>query len=855
MPALNDAPAWWAGALTDDFTLKLAVGLAFGMAALIVALRAWWRLHQHQRPRPHTLVRGEQGTATVEFVLVFPIVLSLVLILLQTTLVMAGNLFVHYAAFAATRSAITYIPADKPNGLGEPRNVIVPSPGTPKYEAIRRAAVFAVLPVCGELTQEQFNNAEPDVVDTAGFVAGLNDFYEANGQAPPKWIQTKAAGRLRYAYAHLHTTVTLLQAEVNGDDVTFQPLSENQTHVFGPRDPITVEVHHRLNLSIPYARAIFADAHHKYRSGAMMMVTAHYTLTNEGVDPAFPLEPKLPRRDRWQRHAAVAMNCNRETFRLGIGRVCRNKKSHRPDYGRSSHRRGVVLIITLLALVFLASLVFYVFNLGHATQSRIETQNAADAAANAGAGWVARSMNTVAMNNVAMTRQLAMVNALDSLPKSVAFTLEDQQAMLEATRGQLARGTGPELQVRDDLKMIEQELTGQVQMLEEVDDLFNDSSFDMRAITYYNAPGGERGQLWQAMIALDELNQATVEVMGPIAQTAAVRAAEVNLYQAKQSDDQAQSRDDALSGTGMLVPGLPQIAWKRGSFQDFEPPLLRGMTRQAEDTAFTDDWLKYRGPFDTVFGWHYVPPKYGKAPPNYPRIQDFGSSWSNGGQRSAPIIGHQPYYLTYGMNSWIITHFDWLNFIPNGAINANPLGSEGPLHHSGFHRHFRRLANIKLKYLTGDLVTEQVIDPRWITSYTDAQRIKQAEEPKIQEYRFIELRDVQIMTPDGSQPMQLESWSINIRPDIKPPGLAKMQDYMWRDVQIENIPNRDLDGDGVKEQLLLRRVHYYIFGGANVGTKVDVGNPYNAANPKELPAPIDFDHDVMCPDDQRDGSI
>ena len=53
-----------------------------------------------------------QGTATIEFALVMPIMLFLILLLAQTTFVMAGNLFVHYAAFAATRSAIVYIPAD-----------------------------------------------------------------------------------------------------------------------------------------------------------------------------------------------------------------------------------------------------------------------------------------------------------------------------------------------------------------------------------------------------------------------------------------------------------------------------------------------------------------------------------------------------------------------------------------------------------------------------------------------------------------------------------------------------------------------------------------------------------------------
>ena len=54
------------------------------------------------------------------------------------------------------------------------------------------------------------------------------------------------------------------------------------------------------------------------------------------------------------------------------------------------HSGGVVMVITLLAIILIASLLFYVFNVGTSVQSRVVTQHAADSAAIGGASQVAR---------------------------------------------------------------------------------------------------------------------------------------------------------------------------------------------------------------------------------------------------------------------------------------------------------------------------------------------------------------------------------------------------------------------------------------------------------------------------------
>lgn len=240
-------------------------------------------------PPTHGLFRAlcnESGTATVEFCMVFPIVLILILILVQSTLLMVGNQFVHYAAFAATRSAIVYIPADF-SGDGEPRNTITPMEGSSKYDAIRASAYFAVMPVCGR----QDDSDEP--LRTDEFVAGLRDHFTSYGKDTPRWVETLAADRLRYAAEN--TVVEVMETVVTGGDVDIYPITSGESYTFGPREAVTVRIEHRLNLSVPYVRGIFADGELPGGRGKYALVTAHYTLTNEGVDPDLPEKPTLKR--------------------------------------------------------------------------------------------------------------------------------------------------------------------------------------------------------------------------------------------------------------------------------------------------------------------------------------------------------------------------------------------------------------------------------------------------------------------------------------------------------------------------------------------------------------------------------
>lgn len=277
-----------ATALSSRLAL-LCLGIGMGCLLLLaLSLRTIHRLRDGGSPlaRLRTLAGDADGVATIEFTLVFPVLLFLMMILTQTTLLMGGNLFVHYSAFAAARTAIVQIPE---NYLSDAPNIYTHTEGGEKHDAIARSAIFAVLPVSGRMEQDSSMVVPDDVV------TGLTDYYAAYGDGQPNWIDTLVADRLRYAAAN--TTVSVALPEVQPDDtVQYLPLGVGQTHTFAARDAVTVQVAHRFNLSTPWVnRVLFADGQQDAANGYYRDIWAEYTLTLEGIRDDMPPQPSLPR--------------------------------------------------------------------------------------------------------------------------------------------------------------------------------------------------------------------------------------------------------------------------------------------------------------------------------------------------------------------------------------------------------------------------------------------------------------------------------------------------------------------------------------------------------------------------------
>jgi Flp pilus assembly pilin Flp len=230
------------------------------------------------------LHRDESAVATVEFALVFPVLLAFSLILAQTSMLMAGNLYVHYAANAAARSASLQVPRRLVSIGGEPSNYVVHATDWPKHEAITHAAIVAVVPAAGRLDAPA---TRYDSVPEA-----LTEYFARSDREAPAWIESSVAQKFRYAAKH--TRVELARVL---DDGEMDPVREGATVRFGPREPIGVRVHHRLHLGVPYASFFFHDGTHATANGetAYAEVIGRAVAINRGVNDALPQEPRIPR--------------------------------------------------------------------------------------------------------------------------------------------------------------------------------------------------------------------------------------------------------------------------------------------------------------------------------------------------------------------------------------------------------------------------------------------------------------------------------------------------------------------------------------------------------------------------------
>lgn len=269
---------WFGRFLRSRTTLAAGAAAMASLLALCLLAGAMWRLGRAGRSR-----RGEgrqAGTAAIEFALVFPFALMIVLIMIQSMLLMVGNLAVHYAAFAAARAAVVRVPENV--SYDEPRNVVCHPLDSAKYHRIRCAAVYALMPVAA---------GKPGAggTSTAGGAAtiadGLGRFFELSGSNVPRWIETMLAAKVTYAWDYT-------DVELFGPDDGL---------VYGDHEDLRVRVRHTLYLPVPYANRIFGSELPAGAGDYGTTVEATYALTNCGVVDEIDQErfPRTVGRDEW----------------------------------------------------------------------------------------------------------------------------------------------------------------------------------------------------------------------------------------------------------------------------------------------------------------------------------------------------------------------------------------------------------------------------------------------------------------------------------------------------------------------------------------------------------------------------
>jgi len=158
------------------------------------------------------LRKDENGQAMVEFVVVFPVVFLLCLVIMQTFLLLSARQVVNYAAYCAARSAIVFFP--------EGGNAAA------KKKAKRAAiiACWSISPMKGFGSAETFIKPIEDMVEDA---TGIN-FELAR----------------RYNMARSNVSVNLKPAKLNAKT---------------PHQDVTAEVTYHYVMGIPIVNRIFYE--------------------------------------------------------------------------------------------------------------------------------------------------------------------------------------------------------------------------------------------------------------------------------------------------------------------------------------------------------------------------------------------------------------------------------------------------------------------------------------------------------------------------------------------------------------------------------------------------------------------
>ncbi len=536
---------------------------------------------------------------------------------------------------------------------------------------------------------------------------------------------------------------------------------------------------------------------------------------------------------------------NQHPRRVGVGPAARPAS------------RGAIMVITLLALVLLAALVFYIFNVGHHVAKRVETQNAADNAALSGGRWMARSFNTVASNNVEMARLIALAGVLDAVPLAIGHTLEDQTAILQALDRQSRSGYGDDDWVeREIAQVVEPNFVRQVEFLTPINELLNDGSYDLARMTFYQSESGSRGELWQAIEALADLNRSTMDNLGVFTQQSAYRGAQIS------------QREGGKSAGGLLLPWLPDVPWEEGAFDDFESAVAQGQLPEGQnDPQFN------RGPFDVLFGqrrWGQISGEEFTSLDEDARHASNALGWIVPPRTRQFERANVETYLTTGTYEQLLSQISSLaaaserdrdgrrrstrNSFYKAPVPPTVLDEQAPLAPSLWGDRITFAANQKINALfPGTASFNQVVyDPQWITDYRAAEAIQDAGTPRIVYglYLGLEFRRIKSTLGTFSEP-ELINWGLH-RADsntLAPPtagatALLKISDHVWR----EELPQSD---DPEFEEGDTQYLNYLVWLGINVGEEVDIRNPYNFTNQERgaMPGPVNFTVGDFAPDE------
>ncbi len=249
------------------------IGLGLAACALV------WAGGRVNLARVRRLHVDQRGSAqSLSFVLALPVFIMVLMLIVQVSQLMIGTIVVQYAAFAAVRSAVVWIPArlatsERENCIawyytnpGAPDQRLptldpdspdyrpseggmeyVMAPGGLKYEQIRRAAVLAITPICpsrnlGLSTASAGRVAE--VLEAAAYALapGLHGNAAVGRRLRNKLAYAMHSTQVEVRFFHGNEEPPLVPYYIGPDPEQFQ------FNELGWRDQITVTVRHDLAL-------------------------------------------------------------------------------------------------------------------------------------------------------------------------------------------------------------------------------------------------------------------------------------------------------------------------------------------------------------------------------------------------------------------------------------------------------------------------------------------------------------------------------------------------------------------------------------------------------------------------------
>jgi hypothetical protein len=485
------------------------------------------------------------------------------------------------------------------------------------------------------------------------------------------------------------------------------------------------------------------------------------------------------------------------------------------------------------------------------------THFSAQAGAESGASWIARSLNTVAMNNNAMAELIVKAGIVQALPTAMDLYQKDLKATQAALKDLDIKDLPRDWQPVDENNPIAKSyvaLKNQTHYelkIAQSTQRYYDKQFSenpLASITQVNPKdnANQPGTIWQAVNALDEINQTILENLEVQTQLSVLRGSILDTT-ARQTEASA-----------LLIPTTQNpIPWQRGSFDDFKTIIENDhqyiVTMGYYDYANNPNIAALRQ-------LTFEQPEKIKTHKNRA-----GQCLASRIRASVPVPTNTHVHKNRE-DAPEITKFD-----KPAVKDLAFLDTLGPLYYRlNNTRLINHLYSINANYLASlwpdaKSPAKPVYDSQWVTDLDKIYEIMDKQPQRIREIAFVTVQAKSAFAPadpnygnpknwamidhDLNKPLSVEYFKYDKRLDPrtwKQLGMEELHPRMWREVWTQQIyADRSIDVNPLPAEPKnkypkqpIYRVDDYLLVGINVGAEVKLDSPYNFPSDAPRPAPI-----------------